>query len=182
MDPGGLRLHAGLGLIYGFYAIDDPDDDDALRALANAARLKNQIFSGMLRWKTGPYWIGSRVLERKARIRHRENRDQRKPDHSLGSLQLQLFAGDGRRASSGSPGSSTTASGFSAAFPGSCRGSAGSDAASGSARSRAAAPAGSNDRHDRLRSRKCPHHEHRESASGRGGAAAPGKSRARRSS
>jgi outer membrane protein OmpA-like peptidoglycan-associated protein len=51
--------------VYGFYAIDDPDDDDAIRALANAARLKNQIFSGMLRWKTGPYSMGLEYLNAK---------------------------------------------------------------------------------------------------------------------
>lgn len=51
--------------VYGFYAIDDPDDDDALLALANAARLKNQIFSGMLRWKTGPYSLGLEYLNAK---------------------------------------------------------------------------------------------------------------------
>ncbi|HEY3124762.1 MAG TPA: OmpA family protein [Thermoanaerobaculia bacterium] len=48
--------------VYGFYAIDDPDDDDTLRAFANAARLKNQIYSGMLRWKTGPYALGLEYL------------------------------------------------------------------------------------------------------------------------
>jgi hypothetical protein len=48
--------------VYGFYALDDPDDDDTLAALGNAARLKNQIISGMLRWKTGPYAIGLEYL------------------------------------------------------------------------------------------------------------------------
>jgi hypothetical protein len=48
--------------VFGFYAIDDPDDDEALDALGNAARLKNQIFTGMLRWKTGPYAIGLEYL------------------------------------------------------------------------------------------------------------------------
>lgn len=51
--------------VYGFYAIDDPDDRDAIRALANAARLKNQIFSGMLRWKTGPYSMGLEYMNAK---------------------------------------------------------------------------------------------------------------------
>jgi outer membrane protein OmpA-like peptidoglycan-associated protein len=48
--------------VFGFYAIDDPDDDETLRVLANAARLKNQIFTGMLRWKTGPYALGLEYL------------------------------------------------------------------------------------------------------------------------
>jgi hypothetical protein len=48
--------------VYGFYALDDPDDDDALAALGNAARLENQIFTGMLRWKTGPYALGLEYL------------------------------------------------------------------------------------------------------------------------
>jgi hypothetical protein len=48
--------------VYGFYAIDDPDDDDAIAALGNAARLKNQIVTGLLRWKTGPYALGLEYL------------------------------------------------------------------------------------------------------------------------
>jgi outer membrane protein OmpA-like peptidoglycan-associated protein len=48
--------------VYGFYALDDPDDDEVLLALGNAARLKNEIFTGMLRWKTGPYSIGLEYL------------------------------------------------------------------------------------------------------------------------
>jgi outer membrane protein OmpA-like peptidoglycan-associated protein len=51
--------------VYGFYALDDPNDRDAIRALANAARLKNEIFSGMLRWKTGPYSLGLEYLHAK---------------------------------------------------------------------------------------------------------------------
>jgi hypothetical protein len=48
--------------VYGFYALDDPDDDDALSALGNAARLKNEIETAMLRWKTGPYALGLEFL------------------------------------------------------------------------------------------------------------------------
>jgi outer membrane protein OmpA-like peptidoglycan-associated protein len=48
--------------VFGFYALDDPDDDETLAALGNAARLKNQIFTGMLRWKTGPYALGLEYL------------------------------------------------------------------------------------------------------------------------
>ena len=48
--------------VYGFYALDDPDDDEVLSAVGNAARLKNEIFTGMLRWKTGPYSLGLEYL------------------------------------------------------------------------------------------------------------------------
>jgi hypothetical protein len=48
--------------VFGFYALDDPDDDETIAALGNAARLKNQIFTGMLRWKTGPYALGLEYL------------------------------------------------------------------------------------------------------------------------
>jgi outer membrane protein OmpA-like peptidoglycan-associated protein len=51
--------------VYGFYALDDPKDSDALRANGNAARLKNEIESAMLRWKTGPYAIGLEYLHAK---------------------------------------------------------------------------------------------------------------------
>jgi hypothetical protein len=45
-----------------FYAIDDPDDKETLAALGNAARLKNTIYNGMLRWRTGPYSLGLEYL------------------------------------------------------------------------------------------------------------------------
>ncbi|HSD71415.1 MAG TPA: OmpA family protein, partial [Thermoanaerobaculia bacterium] len=51
--------------LYGFYALDDPNDSDTIRALAGAARLKNQIYNGMLRWKTGPYALGLEYLHAK---------------------------------------------------------------------------------------------------------------------
>ncbi|HEY3171417.1 MAG TPA: OmpA family protein [Thermoanaerobaculia bacterium] len=48
--------------VYGFYALDDPKDKDAIRWNGAAARLKNEIATGMLRWKTGPYAIGFEYL------------------------------------------------------------------------------------------------------------------------
>ena len=51
--------------VYGFYALDDPNDSDTIRALGNAARQKNQIYNGMLRWKTGPYALGLEYLHAK---------------------------------------------------------------------------------------------------------------------
>jgi len=51
--------------LFGFYAIDDPNNSDTIRALASAARLKNQIYTGMLRWKTGPYALGLEYLHAK---------------------------------------------------------------------------------------------------------------------
>lgn len=51
--------------LFGFYALDDPNDSDTVRALGSAARLKNQIYNGMLRWKTGPYSLGLEWLHAK---------------------------------------------------------------------------------------------------------------------
>src|SRR5205823_1964187 len=42
--------------------LDDPKDRDAIRWNGAAARLKNEIATGMLRWKTGPYAIGFEYL------------------------------------------------------------------------------------------------------------------------
>ena len=45
--------------LFAFYALDDPKDSDVRRAIAgNAGRLKNEIYNGMLRWRTGPYSLG----------------------------------------------------------------------------------------------------------------------------
>ncbi len=44
--------------LFAFWGIDNPKDSDALAALANAARLRNIMYAGMLRWKTGPFAIG----------------------------------------------------------------------------------------------------------------------------
>ena len=45
--------------LFAFYAIDDPKDSDVRTAIAgNAGRLKNEIYNGMLRWRTGPYSLG----------------------------------------------------------------------------------------------------------------------------
>jgi hypothetical protein len=51
--------------LYGFYALDDPKDKDAIRAAPTSARLKNEIWTGMLRWKTGPYALGLEYLNAK---------------------------------------------------------------------------------------------------------------------
>jgi outer membrane protein OmpA-like peptidoglycan-associated protein len=51
--------------VFGFYALDDPKDKDAIRWNGTAARLKNEIETGMLRWKTGPYAIGLEYLHAK---------------------------------------------------------------------------------------------------------------------
>jgi outer membrane protein OmpA-like peptidoglycan-associated protein len=48
--------------LFGFYGMDDPTDADALRSLGNSARLKNEIYNGMLRWKAGPYSLGLEYL------------------------------------------------------------------------------------------------------------------------
>jgi hypothetical protein len=51
--------------LYGFYGIDDPKDSDALAAVGANARVKNEMYSGMLRWKTGPFSVGLEWLHDK---------------------------------------------------------------------------------------------------------------------
>lgn len=48
--------------IFGFFGIDDPKDNDALNELGDAARLKNVMCSGMLRWRSGPFAVGIEYL------------------------------------------------------------------------------------------------------------------------
>jgi outer membrane protein OmpA-like peptidoglycan-associated protein len=55
--------------VFGFYGLDDPKDSDAIRAIGNGARLKNEIWNGMLRWKTGPYAIGFEYFNAKLKSR-----------------------------------------------------------------------------------------------------------------
>jgi outer membrane protein OmpA-like peptidoglycan-associated protein len=58
--------------VYGFAALDDPNDRQVFRTVGNNARVKNEIFSGMLRWKTGPYQLGLEYLH--ADLTQRRNR------------------------------------------------------------------------------------------------------------
>lgn len=51
--------------VFGFWGTDDPKDSDALKALQNAARLKNVMYAGMLRWKSGPFALGLEYLHSK---------------------------------------------------------------------------------------------------------------------
>lgn len=48
--------------VFGFAAIDDPKDADALAAIGPAARLRNIMYVGMLRWKAGSYFLGLEYL------------------------------------------------------------------------------------------------------------------------
>ncbi|MEO8430776.1 MAG: hypothetical protein ABI592_04645 [Acidobacteriota bacterium] len=64
--------------VFCFYAIDDPNDSDVLTALGNAGRLKNQIYSDMLRWRTGPYslgleWLHAELISGTARVKTKGN-------------------------------------------------------------------------------------------------------------
>ncbi|HEY3205203.1 MAG TPA: hypothetical protein VGL03_16255 [Thermoanaerobaculia bacterium] len=51
--------------LFGFWGIDDPKDKDALAALGTAARLKNEMYVGMVRWKVGQYALGFEYLHAK---------------------------------------------------------------------------------------------------------------------
>jgi len=48
--------------VFGFWGIDDPKNSDVLAAVGAAGRMKNQMFAGMLRWKSGPVAIGFEYL------------------------------------------------------------------------------------------------------------------------
>jgi hypothetical protein len=44
--------------LFGFWGFDDPKDSDALAAVGAAAKVKNVMYAGMLRFRLGPYGLG----------------------------------------------------------------------------------------------------------------------------
>ncbi len=44
--------------VFGFWGIDDPKNIDVLRAVGANGRMKNTMYAGMLRWKSGPLAFG----------------------------------------------------------------------------------------------------------------------------
>jgi hypothetical protein len=48
--------------IYGFAGMDNPKDSDVLNVIGEAGRLKNVMFAGMLRWRSGPFSAGIEYL------------------------------------------------------------------------------------------------------------------------
>jgi hypothetical protein len=44
--------------VYGYWGMDDPKDSDVIAAVATAPRLKNVMYAGLLRWKSGPFALG----------------------------------------------------------------------------------------------------------------------------
>jgi len=48
--------------LYAFAGVDDPKDTDVVTAFGDAARLKNVMFAGMLRWRAGPFSAGVEYL------------------------------------------------------------------------------------------------------------------------
>jgi len=44
--------------LYGFYGVDDPDDQDVLTWVGNNGRVKNEMYNVHLRYAVGPYWFG----------------------------------------------------------------------------------------------------------------------------
>jgi hypothetical protein len=48
--------------IYGFWGMENPKDSDVLNAFGDAARLENQMYAGMLRWRAGPLSAGFEYL------------------------------------------------------------------------------------------------------------------------
>jgi hypothetical protein len=49
--------------LFGFWGIDDPKDSDVLAS--GNSRLKNEMYAGMLRWKSGPFALGFEWLHDK---------------------------------------------------------------------------------------------------------------------
>jgi hypothetical protein len=48
--------------VFGWFGVDSPKDSDTLPAFGDAARLKNIMYSGMLRWRSGPFAVGIEYL------------------------------------------------------------------------------------------------------------------------
>ena len=58
----GYAFPSGWG-IYGFYGTESVDKAQALAAIGNGARLKNNLFDFMLRYETGPFGMGLEYLQ-----------------------------------------------------------------------------------------------------------------------
>ena len=48
--------------VFGWFGMDNPKNSDVLNAFGEAARLKNVMYSGMLRWSSGPFAVGFEYL------------------------------------------------------------------------------------------------------------------------
>jgi hypothetical protein len=44
--------------LFGFWGMDDPNDREAITAVGTGARLKNEMYSALLRWRAGPMALG----------------------------------------------------------------------------------------------------------------------------
>jgi hypothetical protein len=53
--------------IFGWYGIDDPKNNDVLHEVGPNGRMKNEMFAGMLRWKSGPLALGFEYIYDKLR-------------------------------------------------------------------------------------------------------------------
>jgi hypothetical protein len=53
--------------VFGFFGIDDPKNIDVLHAVGAAGRMKNEMYAGMLRWKSGPLAFGLEYMHDRLR-------------------------------------------------------------------------------------------------------------------
>jgi hypothetical protein len=59
----GLWLQVGYDFtknwgLFGFFGLEDPEDEDVLVVSPDTGRLKNEVYAGMLRWRSGPFAVG----------------------------------------------------------------------------------------------------------------------------
>ena len=54
--------------IFGFWGIDDPKNSDVLAAVGPAGRMKNTMYSGMLRWKCGQLAFGFEYMHDELKV------------------------------------------------------------------------------------------------------------------
>jgi hypothetical protein len=62
----GFDLTKNWGL-FGFWGIDDPKNSDVLKAVGAAGRMKNMMYAGLLRWKSGPLAFGFEYMHAELR-------------------------------------------------------------------------------------------------------------------
>jgi hypothetical protein len=62
--------------VFGFWGFEDPKNNDVINAVASdaARRMKNELYAGMLRWKSGPLAFGFEYLYDKLRTGAAENK------------------------------------------------------------------------------------------------------------
>ncbi len=60
--------------LYGFYGMEDPDNDDVLTWIGDGGRMENTMYNLHLRYAVGPYWFGLEYLHDELKVGPEEDK------------------------------------------------------------------------------------------------------------